>query len=126
MWVLKIKMDLAAKEEIHEALDAAKAVFARDNVRPVDGMHGYWQLEGWDDRGFPEDDPDYTSDDARNADAWLNASEAALEVLRKDRSWLEVCEHFEMTVVEVKDNTPADIVPVAANTETDLRGRRAA
>ncbi len=126
MWVLKIKMDLASKEEIQEALNAAEAVFVRENVRPVDGMHGYWEMEGWDDRGFPENDPDYTDEDARDADVWLTAEEAALAVLGKDRSWREVCEHFEMTVVEIEDNTPADVVPVAANTETDLRSRKAA
>lgn len=126
MWVLKIKMDLANSEEIQDALNAAEAVFIREKVHPVNGMNGYWQLEGWDDRGFPDDDPDYTVEDARNADVWLKAEEAALAVLGKGRSWREVCEHFEMTVVEIKDNTPADVVPLAANTETDLRARKAA
>lgn len=126
MWVLKIKMKLATSEEIQDALNAAEAVFIREKVHPVNGMNGYWQLEAWDDRGFPDDDPDYTEEDARNADVWLKAEEAALTVLGKGRSWREVCEHFEMTVVEIKDNTPADVVPLAANTETDLRARKAA
>ncbi|WP_152979702.1 hypothetical protein [Mesorhizobium sp. 1M-11] len=119
-------MDDATGEELQSALRAAEAVFIRKKIHPLKGMEGRCQLEGWDDRGCVEDDPDYTDEDARNALAWIDAEEAAILVLSKNRSFFEVSPVFEMTVVEIKEGSPANTLPVAANCEVDLRTRKAA
>ncbi|PLP60380.1 hypothetical protein CYK37_04340 [Mesorhizobium loti] len=124
MWVLTISMDGATKEELQSASNAAEAVFIREKIHPLDGLTGRSLLEDWDDRGCHEDDPGYTDEDARNANAWIDAEEAAILALSKDRSFFEVSPVFEMTVVEI--SSPANALPVAANSEVDLRTRKAA
>lgn len=122
MWILTIRMDGATKEELQSASKAAEAVFVRQKIHPLDGMAGRSLLEGWDDRGCHDDDPGYTDEDARNANTWIDAEEAAILALSKGRSFFEVSPVFEMTVVEIQENSLA----VAANSEVDLRIRKAA
>ncbi|CAM5306828.1 hypothetical protein MAUB1S_05346 [Mycolicibacterium aubagnense] len=124
MWTLTIRMDGATKEELRNASKAAEAVFIREKIHPLDGLAGHSLLEDWDERGCHDDDPDYTDDDARNANTWIGAEEAAILALSKGRSFFEVSRIFEMTVVEI--NAPANALPVAANCETDLLVRKAA
>ena len=114
MWKLTIKMDGATKEELQSASKAAEAVFNREKIHPLDGMAGRSLLEGWDDRGCHEDDPDYTDEDARNANTWIHAEEAAILALSKGRSFFEVSPVFEMSVVEIQENALANPLPIAA------------
>ncbi|HEV2503580.1 MAG TPA: hypothetical protein VGV39_10915 [Mesorhizobium sp.] len=124
MWTLTIRMDGATKEELRSASKAAEAVFIREKIHPLDGLAGHSLLEDWDERGCHDDDPDYTDEDARNANTWIGAEEAAILALSKGRSFFEVSRIFEMTVVEI--NAPANVLPVAANNEIDLLTRKAA
>lgn len=124
MWVLTVRMDGATKEELQSALKAAEAVFLRKKIHPLDGLAGRSLLEDWDDRGCHDDDPGYTDEDARNANTWIDAEEAAILALSKGRSFFEVSPAFEMTVVEI--SSPANALPAAANWEVEPLARKAA
>lgn len=124
MWTLTIRMDGATKEELQSASKAAEAVFMREKIHPLDGLAGRSLLEDWDERGCHDDDPGYTDADARNANTWIGAEEAAILALSRGRSFFEVSRIFEMTVIEI--SVPANALPAAANWEVDLPVRKAA
>ena len=73
---LRLNVESATHQEIERGIAAAEAVFARAGITALQGAEGLFALEGWDIKGFPEDDKP-TEDDDRAATVWLEADEAA-------------------------------------------------
>ncbi|WP_245261348.1 hypothetical protein [Mesorhizobium sp. L103C131B0] len=66
----------ATPQELARGIAAAETVFARAGITALQGVEGLFALEGWDIKGFPEDDKP-TEDEDRAATVWLEADEAA-------------------------------------------------
>lgn len=73
---LRLDIEHATPQELARGVAAAEAVFARASVTALQGAEGPYALEGWDIKGFPEDDKP-TEDEDRAAAVWLEAGEAA-------------------------------------------------
>ncbi|MER9052510.1 hypothetical protein NKJ73_21890 [Mesorhizobium sp. M0074] len=67
---LRLNIEGATPEEL------ARGVFARAGITALQGAEGLFALEGWDIKGFPEDDKP-TEDEDRAASVWMEADEAA-------------------------------------------------
>jgi len=75
MYALRLTIEGATEEEQRKGLAAASAVFERVGVHPDVAVEGWWQLQGWDLRGFQDS---LNDEDSRNASIWLEAEEAAI------------------------------------------------
>ncbi|QKC98396.1 hypothetical protein [Mesorhizobium sp. NZP2298] len=73
---LRLSIEGATPEELARGVAAAEAVFARAGITALQGAEGLFALEGWDIKGFPEDDQP-TEDEDRAATVWMEADEAA-------------------------------------------------
>ncbi|MER9296988.1 hypothetical protein NKI38_10930 [Mesorhizobium sp. M0621] len=73
---LRLNIEGATPEEHARGVAAADAVFARAGITPLQGADGLFALDGWDIKGFPEDDQP-TEDEARAAAVWVEADKAA-------------------------------------------------
>jgi hypothetical protein len=51
---LRLVMEGASAKEIRRGDEAAVAVLEKEQMHPLRAADGYWKLQGWDDRGFPE------------------------------------------------------------------------
>lgn len=73
---LRLNIEGATPEELAHGVAAAEAVFAQAGITALQGAEGLFALEGWDIKGFPEDDQP-TEDEDRAATVWMEADEAA-------------------------------------------------
>ncbi|RUX46042.1 hypothetical protein EOA22_34355, partial [Mesorhizobium sp. M7A.F.Ca.US.014.04.1.1] len=73
---LRLNIEGATSKELARGVAAAEAVFARAGITALQGAEGLFALEGWDIKGFPEDDKP-TEDEDRAAIIWEEADEAA-------------------------------------------------
>ncbi|ESZ05791.1 hypothetical protein X737_35535 [Mesorhizobium sp. L48C026A00] len=73
---LRLNIEDATPQELVRGIAAAETVFARAGITALQGAEGLFALEGWDIKGFPEDDKP-TEDEDRAATVWLKADEAA-------------------------------------------------
>ncbi|WP_245486312.1 hypothetical protein [Mesorhizobium sp. M7A.F.Ca.US.010.02.1.1] len=73
---LRLNIEGATPEELARGVAAAEAVFARAGITALQGAEGLFALEGWDIKGFPEDDQPTENED-QAASAWEEADEAA-------------------------------------------------
>ncbi|MGY2991218.1 hypothetical protein [Mesorhizobium sp. URHB0026] len=74
---LRLNIEGATPEELACGVAAAEAVFARAGITGLQGAEGLFALEGWDIKGFPEDDQP-TEDEDQAASVWMEADEAAM------------------------------------------------
>lgn len=81
---LQLHVEGATEAEETRGLEAAAALLMRAGVDPADAASGHFAREGWDMRGFPENDPGFTDEDAKNAALWDQAALAALEACCAD------------------------------------------
>lgn len=81
---LQLHVEGATEAEEMRGLEAAAAVLIKAGVHPSDAADGHFAREGWDMRGFPENDPDFTDEDAKNAALWDQAAVTALEACCAD------------------------------------------
>jgi len=73
---LRLNIEGATPEELARGVAAAEGVFERAGITPLQGAEGLFALEGWDIKGFPEDDKP-TEDEDQAATIWMEADEAA-------------------------------------------------
>lgn len=73
---LRLNIEGAAPEELARGVAAAEAVFAHAGITALQGAEGLFALEGWDIKGFPEDDQPTEHED-QAASVWMEADEAA-------------------------------------------------
>ncbi|MCQ8871938.1 hypothetical protein NP945_08900 [Mesorhizobium sp. LMG17149] len=73
---LRLNIEGATPEELARGVAAAEAVFSRAGITALQGAEGLFALEGWDIKGFPEDDQP-TEDEDQAASVWMEADEAA-------------------------------------------------
>jgi len=74
---LKVTAEGALKRDLQRGVAAAKAVFAKAGIEPIDGAKGWAALEWWDINSFaPECEP--PEDVGRCGDIWLDAQTAAI------------------------------------------------
>ena len=76
MYQLTLTVEGATHGEIQRGLYAAKAVFDKAGVHPMDAAGGMWEMEGWDDGGFVGE---LSDEDADHAHVWIEAEVAAIK-----------------------------------------------
>lgn len=74
--VLRLNIGNATPQQLARGVAAAEAVFARSGITALQGAEGLFALEGWDIKGFPDDDKP-TEDENRAAAVWMEADKAA-------------------------------------------------
>jgi hypothetical protein len=79
---LRLTLKGASAEEVLRGEEAALACLEKAGLHPLRAADGFWELEGWDINGFPEDG--ISDEDSRAADAWLEAQEAAIAAASRD------------------------------------------
>ncbi|MCA0046298.1 hypothetical protein LB577_04930 [Mesorhizobium sp. B283B1A] len=92
---LRLNIEDATPEELARGIAAAEAVFARAGITTLQGAEGLFALEGWDIKGFPEDDKP-TEDEDRAAAVWLEADgDYRLHCFSDAESAQAFLDHFE-------------------------------
>ncbi|WP_292622015.1 hypothetical protein [Mesorhizobium sp.] len=85
---MELRLDIvedATPEELTRGIAAAEAVFARAGITALQGAEGLFALEGWDIKGFPDDDKP-TEDEDRAATVWWRPTRLRrLHVVRAGR-----------------------------------------
>ena len=80
---LRLVMAGASELDFRRGIAAAVSVFEKSSMHPLRAADGFWELEGWDIRGFPEDGISDEDDEA--ASVWIDAEMAAIEAANQDR-----------------------------------------
>ncbi|MER8753042.1 hypothetical protein NKH57_28025 [Mesorhizobium sp. M1050] len=106
---LRLNIDDATPQELARGIAAAEAVFERAGIMALQGAEGLFALEGWDFKGFPEDDKP-TEDEDRTATVWMEADKAAVTACCA--GWPEVPHHQVMELINVpRTKLQAEAVP---------------
>jgi hypothetical protein len=80
---IRISVPGATPEEIERGMAAAKAAFAKAGITPEQAADARFAVEGWDIRGFPDDEhPD--DDEIQFCSVWDEADQAAAEAVCRD------------------------------------------
>jgi hypothetical protein len=93
---LRLNVEDATPQEVARGIAAAEAVSARAGITALQGAEGLFALEGWDIKGFPEDDKP-TEDEDRAATVWLEADEAADTWPERKQLYPDVVKRLEIT-----------------------------
>ena len=94
---LRLRIEGASPEEMARGIAAAEAVFAKEGVSAEEAAYGTFALEGWDIKGFPEDDEPSEAEDI-GASVWLAADKAAIEACCA--GWPEVPRTLSLELVD--------------------------
>lgn len=97
---LRLNIEGATPEELARGIAAAEAVFSRAGITALQGAEGLFALEGWDIKGFPEDDQP-TEDEDQAASVWMEADEAATTACRAGWPEDKVPGHQIMELIDV-------------------------
>ncbi len=76
---LRLTVDGATEEEETRGVNAAMAVFNEAGINPYDAAGGAHARAIWDDKGFPDNDEDFTDKEAVAATVWDQAEKAAMD-----------------------------------------------
>jgi hypothetical protein len=80
---IRINVDGATTDEIERGLAAARAVFSKAGITPEQAADARFAVEGWDIRGFPNDEhPD--DDEIQFCSIWDEADQAAADAVCRD------------------------------------------
>lgn len=82
---LRLNIEGATPEELARGIAAAEAVFSRAGITALQGAEGLFALEGWDIKGFPEDDQPTEDEDRLLRSGWKPTRLRRLHVVRAGR-----------------------------------------
>jgi hypothetical protein len=74
---VRINVDGASTDEIERGLAAARAVFSKEGITPEQAADARFAVEGWDIKGFPDDEIQFCS-------VWDEADQAAADAVCRD------------------------------------------
>ncbi|MER8859105.1 hypothetical protein NKI09_15805 [Mesorhizobium sp. M0757] len=108
---LRLNIEGATPQELCRGIAAAEAVFARAGITALQGAEGLFALEGWDIKGFPEDDKP-TEDEDQAATVWLEADKAAAAACCAGWPEEKVPHHQVMELIDVpRTKLQAEAIP---------------